>query len=87
MKSALQIIGCVFGVRGYAGYAARTGVRLVKTDADDLTDSQANLLDVMVKDPRVQKLVEDAFDLADVIEAENELEKARPWLDLAQLIG
>lgn len=80
-KSAQELIGRCFGERGFIYELAETGARLIKTDVDDLTDSQANLIDCCARDERMQKKADEVLDLADEIEEEYGLEKARPWYD------
>ncbi len=80
-KAAQELIGRCFGERGFIYELAKVGARLIETEADDMTDSQANLIDCSAKDPRMQNLADQVLDLADTIEEENDLEPARPWYD------
>lgn len=83
MQAAITIIGRFFGQRGFASLLAGVGAEAILTEYDDLTKSQAQMIDVCARDPRMQKKAQEVLELYEKIKVEQRAKgvmvNAEPW--------
>jgi len=86
-KQAEQVAGRCFLVTGYRQHVVDVGVYDAASDYDDMTDSQAALIHLCVRDSEMAALCNRVLERAGEIEDEHKLEKARPWFDVAEYLA